>query len=245
MKRDRAFSLLELLVIIAVIGLLITVLMPALARVRMTVSTAVCATNVKQMAMAMQLYTNDNDNFIFPLKTTEMAPSGTWWWFGFEAAGGPTVEGNRILDRERGRLWQYYEVSDSIELCPSFAVDSPRYKPKYTTHWSTYGLPQKLTNPAVPTSIDQIAQPAAMLAFADCAQINTWQLPASAGNPMFEQWFYVDRTLQTVHYVHDRHANASMFDGHVRILKPDLKLNETFSEAPVGRPPTDVMIQIR
>ena len=147
MKPYRAFGLLELVVVIAMIGLLMACLLPMLGRVRATVRTAVCAANVKQMALALRMYTDDNDGFIFPLKTTETAPAGTWWWFGFEADGGPATEGNRILDRTRGRLWLYYEASDSIDLCPSFAIESPHYKPKYTTNWSTYGLPQKLTNP--------------------------------------------------------------------------------------------------
>ncbi|MDP6058516.1 MAG: hypothetical protein QGH33_06470, partial [Pirellulaceae bacterium] len=164
--------------------------------------------------------------------------------FGFEGDGGSSTEGHRILDRTRGRLWRYYEASDSIDVCPSFAIDSSRYKPKYKTNWSTYGLPQKLANPASPTTTQQIHQPADTLAFADCAQINTWQSPASATNPMFEQWFYIARSLETVHYVHNRHANASMFDGHVQMLIPEFTLNETFAEAPVGRPPSDVVIQV-
>ncbi len=235
--------MIELIVAIAVMGILTALLVPGLSHARGAVRATICASNARQMSMALQMYTGENDGLIFPLKE-RLASSGTLWWFGFEAFGGPTAEGSRILDRTRGRLWPYYQLSDSVEICPAFAVNSGHYKPKFTTNWTTYAHPLPLMNPASPTRTGDINEPGRTVAFADSAQINFFQAPASPGNPMFEQWYYLSRLEKTVHYVHDGRANASMLDGHVRMLDPQFGVNILFPEAPVGRPPADVLIDI-
>ena len=238
-----AFTLLELIVVIAIVALLMAILVPGLSHARAAMRTTACASNTRQMSMALQMYRDESDGWIFPLRKS-LAASGTLWWFGFEAAGGPKAEGSRILDRTRGRLWPYYQASDSIEICPAFALDSGHYKPKYTTNWTTYGHPLSLMNPAAPVRTGDIERPGDTVAFADSAQINFFQAPASPNHPMFEQWYYISRLERTVHYVHGGRANASMYDGHVRMLDPQFGVSSLFPEAPVGRPPSDVVIGV-
>ncbi len=60
MKR-RAFTLIELLVVISIIALLLSILLPALKRVRMAARAAVCLTDTRGLSLAWLLYKDDND----------------------------------------------------------------------------------------------------------------------------------------------------------------------------------------
>jgi len=59
-KRSGAFTLVELLVVIAVIAILIALILPALGGARATARTASCAANVHSVAQALAMYTEEN-----------------------------------------------------------------------------------------------------------------------------------------------------------------------------------------
>ena len=63
MPRRRGFTLVELLVVIGIIALLISILLPALSRVRSANRTA-CLSNIRQLGIAMQQYANDNKDYV-------------------------------------------------------------------------------------------------------------------------------------------------------------------------------------
>lgn len=65
MKR-RAFTLIELLVVIAILALLIAILLPSFNKARTSSKRTVCASNLRQVGVAMQAYLMDNrDRFPF------------------------------------------------------------------------------------------------------------------------------------------------------------------------------------
>ncbi len=65
MKKNKAFTLVELLVVISIIALLLSVLMPSLSKARDQARAVVCLTNLKQWGLVWNLYTNsNNDRFI-------------------------------------------------------------------------------------------------------------------------------------------------------------------------------------
>ncbi|MFI5378774.1 MAG: type II secretion system protein [Tepidisphaerales bacterium] len=62
--RRRAFTLVELLVVIGIIALLISVLLPALSRARASAARAKCLSNIRNMELAQVMYCNDNHNYL-------------------------------------------------------------------------------------------------------------------------------------------------------------------------------------
>ena len=63
--RPGGFTLIELLVVVAIIALLVSVLLPALSTAREKARRTKCAANVRQMVLAMTMY-SDEYNGYFP-----------------------------------------------------------------------------------------------------------------------------------------------------------------------------------
>jgi prepilin-type N-terminal cleavage/methylation domain-containing protein/prepilin-type processing-associated H-X9-DG protein len=67
-RRRRGFTLIELLVVIAIIGILAAMVFPVFARARESARKAVCLSNIKNIALAIQMYLADNNDTMPPLE---------------------------------------------------------------------------------------------------------------------------------------------------------------------------------
>ncbi|HYE21609.1 MAG TPA: prepilin-type N-terminal cleavage/methylation domain-containing protein [Tepidisphaeraceae bacterium] len=77
-SRDpRAFTLVELLVVIGIIALLISILLPALSKARESANTTKCLSNLRQIAQAAELYAGDNKGVVIPYQN-ELQDHWSW-----------------------------------------------------------------------------------------------------------------------------------------------------------------------
>lgn len=79
----KGFTLIELLVVIAIIALLAAILFPVFAQAREKARQTVCASNLKQLGIAQQMYLQDFDEQFFTRPSNPSIPNRYWqedWW---------------------------------------------------------------------------------------------------------------------------------------------------------------------
>src|SRR3954453_976695 len=76
--RRRAFTLVELLVVIGIIALLISILLPSLAKAREMGKSIKCLSNLKQLGTATAMYAGEHKNFL-PYPTTTQGEQMLWY----------------------------------------------------------------------------------------------------------------------------------------------------------------------
>lgn len=179
----RAFTLIEVLVVVAIIALLIAILLPSLNRARGQAKTVACTAQIRQLMSAAMMYTRDakgrlpgtgiNDSFTTPNLVPEFeAGTRTDWlsWAGTWTVSVPYAERDTrrywAMVPKNGRLWRYYRDEKMLK-CP--AAEKYNGKLSYST---PENVSMAVKNPGgvrfgLPPIMDMVKHPAAAIQFLD------------------------------------------------------------------------------
>ncbi len=100
-RRTKGFTLIELLVVIAIIALLMSILIPALARVREQARTIGCLGHLRQWGLIAAMYAEGNEGKFWPgvhygLGGSDGTKTGLWWPWQLE---------DRLKDWKSNKIW--------------------------------------------------------------------------------------------------------------------------------------------
>ncbi len=109
--RARAFTLVELMVVVAIVALLAAMLMPVLAKAREQGRRTRCMGNLRQLTLANLLYADDWDGYFVPAAPEFLRDQRRW--FGVRNRQG------RFEPRD-GPLVPYMKDGGQLRRCPSF-----------------------------------------------------------------------------------------------------------------------------
>ena len=241
-KTKNAFTLIELLVVIAIIAILAAILFPVFAAAREKARQSTCASNLKQIGLAILQYAQDYDELQIPAYDYVTVPTQEWPYIlqsytkSHEVFRCPDSQGSYLWtggDLGRTDVYNQYALNISYGSATLSANQSP-----FSANASTFG-------PCFYTSVAKISSPATTIAVFDAHTVDTsilgrpfhaaglgdaWTINSVGNNPVFpnnpnwpdkfrynELWDTVDRDGFIAR--HTDSVNILWCDGHVKSMK--------------------------
>ena len=212
----RAFTLLELLAVVAILSLLFSLVLPAVSQAQAKATGAACLGNLKQLQLCWQMYADDFHGAVPPNQS--LLVNGLWRsapdsWIGFSNA--PCDRGASLI--ERGLFHRYgYNRALALYRCPADKSGvrtsggqrlAQRRTRSYALNGNLGGRPAEVQ--ATVHRLGAIPEPARLLAFVDEAE-------DSIDDAHFLVWPAPD--TRWVNLPAGRHSQTgvlSFVDGHV------------------------------
>ena len=126
MMKRKAFTLIELLVVIAIIAVLIAILLPMLNRAREQARRVKCASNLRQIGVALRLYGSDHKRY--PCGVPHVWDDFNSFWEPRPFQFSPGYDGGD-LTVPLFLLFKNRYISLDILVCPSAVVDAQGVAP--------------------------------------------------------------------------------------------------------------------
>ena len=219
--RRQGFTLVELLVVVAIIALLLGLLVPALSKARAHTQRVICLSNVKQLLTATQMYTSAYRD-AFPFAQDQLySPQGTQdiAWDQLTVLDGS----NQVVQTSAGALWDL-NGDAKIQQCPSFAGPSNWGADPYTgyNYNASYigGMVERTATRIISlrrsATLTQVRAPASTAVFGDGQYANGANKFMRAPQPGTLEQGFSGRYAGTQGYRHHgQNTNAGFVDGHV------------------------------
>jgi prepilin-type N-terminal cleavage/methylation domain-containing protein/prepilin-type processing-associated H-X9-DG protein len=232
----RAFTLVELLVVIGIIALLIAILLPALSAAREGAKTVTCLSNLRQLCLAANVYCNNNGGSYPVAYWVDVQPplviSAAWDFTSIR----DTVASTTAV--EAGLLWAG-DANPQVQQCPSFdgrsnTVGDPYTGYNYNTSYIGHGQSESIV---APMKASQVKQSSRCVLFGDgqyAAGANKF-MRAPFPNPGDAAFTF--RSAGTQGFRHRGRTNVACADGHAE-TRQDRYVLTTPAETPKVAPAT-------
>ena len=203
MKAKSAFTLVELLVVVAIIAILAALLFPVLSSAHAKACRASCANNVRQINTGVLMYTHDSADTLPLLPTPDPYPNNEAFFFkelmkSYVGLNGPPREGDKLF------------ICPSERVGPTDGLPSRAYIVDYSDYFfNNWMTGQKMSTVKHPTKTALVTEYSACVGF-------SWHKPQSnygwVNNPPNAPPF--------LHYAYNNALNeAGFFDGHISYIK--------------------------
>ncbi len=215
--REAAFTLVELLVVVAIISILAGMLLPALDKTLNTARQAGCASNFKQFAMNDQMYVADFDGWCLPASYGPDDATRVNWPINKYFAGLFDIKGSMSYNWPKdltcptslGAKYGRVDAKGRPHVGSSHGINAEEWV------WSVNPRGAKLAN---------ITKPAGKLEFTDGTD---WHLQMASSDTEYltygeAQW---NPPYATTAYRHNKGVNLSAYDGHVEYRPYDRVAN--------------------
>jgi prepilin-type N-terminal cleavage/methylation domain-containing protein len=202
---NKKFTLIELMVVIAIIGILVSMLIPSLAKSRNAARKAVCISNLKQTSLRLAMYADDNEDTYPPSKNGE---DGTITWDDLIVYS--LTDAERLEDGFDQT--NHAVANDKSFECPSDSVErlSDQLKRSYSMNWA-------VSNKSTYIKISDIFKPSHLIEQMGVAWGNNIRGKGSRTSIRdtkygADGWQGPDQHMRSGHYLY------SFTDGHVQFL---------------------------
>jgi prepilin-type N-terminal cleavage/methylation domain-containing protein len=143
----RAFTLVELLVVISIVSVLMAILMPALSTVRRQAAALTGMRNQREVAGAVNLFASDNDD-LYPHSVATVGLENNWGWYD------PTkITGNRKRSPQIHRSMSAYLHDYIPDARTIFCPSAPR---QYAYLQQSWDAGDDWDNPDTPVPSDPV-----------------------------------------------------------------------------------------
>ena len=133
----RIFTLIELLIVIAIIAILAAMLLPALSKARERAKTIACTSNLKQLAMVVKMYGDDYKEEMPPPPMSDVYPGRWVYWMGGSSSNGEFYLKNPSLG---DLLYRNYIKNWKQTYCPAGFDANPKILVRGAPNDAVHGI---------------------------------------------------------------------------------------------------------